>query len=88
LKIKKGATVKVIAGADKGKKGTVLAVDPKGLRIKVQGVKVQTHFDKKDGLKTLEGFINYSNVELLEAAPTASKGKKAAAKKKSASKSA
>ena len=65
LKIKKGATVKVIAGADKGKKGTVLAVDPKGLRIKVQGVKVQTHFDKKDGLKTLEGFINYSNVELL-----------------------
>lgn len=88
LKIKKGATVQVIAGADKGKKGTVLAVDPTGLRVKVQGVKVQTHFDKKDGLKTLEGFINYSNVKLLEDAPASKGGKKTAAKKKTASKSA
>lgn len=83
LKIKKGATVEVITGADKGKKGTVLEVNPTKLLVKIQGVKVQTHFDKKDGLKTLEGFIPYSNVKLLEAAP---EKKKAAAKKKSATK--
>jgi large subunit ribosomal protein L24 len=69
LKIKKGAQVQVIAGSDKGKKGTVLEVDPKGLLVKVQGVKVQTHFDKKDGLLKKEGFIHYSNVKLLEKSP-------------------
>jgi len=87
LKIKKGATVEVIAGADKGKKGAVLAVDSKKMRIKVDGVRVQTHFDKKDGMKKLEGFIDYSNVKMLDAAPAA-KGKKAPSKKKSASKTA
>ena len=80
LKIRKGANVQVIAGADKGKKGSVLEVDPKGLRLKVQGVKVMTHFDKKDGLKKLEGFIPYSKVKLLDQAPVVAKAKKAAAK--------
>ena len=88
LKIRKGATVQVTAGQDKGKKGTVLAVDTRALRIKVQGVKVQTHFDKKDGLKQLEGFIDYSNVKLIEGPAAAAKPKKAAAKKKTASKTA
>jgi large subunit ribosomal protein L24 len=86
LKIRKGATVEVITGQDKGKKGTVLAVAANSLKIKVQGVKVMTHFDKKDGQKKLEGFIDYSNVKLLEAAPAA-KAKKTS-KKKAASKSA
>ena len=84
LKIKKGANVQVIAGADKGKKGTVLEVDPKNLLIKVQGVKVQTHFDKKEGLLKKEGFIHYSNVKMLDKAPE----KKSAGKKSSKSKSA
>ena len=85
LKIKKGATVQVLAGADKGKKGAVIEVNAKALKIKVQGVKVQTHYDKKDGLKKLEGYIDYSNVKLIEAAPAA-KEKKAPAKKKAAKK--
>ncbi len=68
LKIKKGATVQVITGSDKGKKGTVLAVDAANLKIQVQGVKVETHFDKKEGLLKKEGFLAYSNVKLLEAA--------------------
>jgi large subunit ribosomal protein L24 len=89
LKIRKGATVQVITGQDKGKKGTVLEVDSARMRIKVQGVRVQTHFDKKDGLKTLEGYLNYSNVKLLEAAPAAAAAKtKKAAPKKKASKNA
>lgn len=82
LKIKKGATVQVITGSDKGKKGQVLEVDAKALRIKVEGVKVQTHYDKKDGLLKKEGFIDYSNVKLLAAAD---KGKKPAKKSKSKS---
>jgi large subunit ribosomal protein L24 len=36
--IKKGDTVVVIAGADKGKTGEVLRVDPKNDRVLVQGV--------------------------------------------------
>lgn len=72
LKIKKGSTVQVISGGDKGKKGEVISVDPKAMKIKVQGVKIQTHYDKKDGLKTMEGFIDYSNVKLVSA-PTAKK---------------
>ncbi|MBX2988885.1 MAG: 50S ribosomal protein L24 [Bdellovibrionaceae bacterium] len=85
LKIKKGATVQVITGSDKGKKGEVLAIDHLNLRIKVQGVKVQTHFDKKEGQLKKEGFIDYSNVKLVSAAAEkAKKTSKKAAKSKSA----
>ncbi|MGE3975151.1 MAG: KOW motif-containing protein [Bdellovibrionales bacterium] len=87
LKIKKNATVEVISGAEKGKKGTVVAIDTKGMRIKVQGVKVMTHYDRKDGLLKKEGFISYSNVKLVEqAAPK--KAEKAEKAKKAKSKSA
>ncbi len=78
LKIKKGDTVQVTTGSDKGKKGTVIEVKPLAMKIKIQGVKIQTHYDKKDGLLKKEGFIDYSNVKLVEAA---AKEKKAAAKK-------
>ena len=87
LKIKKGSTVEVIAGADKGKKGNVLELDKKNLRIKVAGVRVQTHYDRKEGLKKLEGFFDYSNVKLVKQAEAVVK-KKAAKKvaKKAATK--
>lgn len=65
LKIKVGDTVKVTTGAEKGKSGSVLQIDTQKLKIKVQGVRVQTKHDKKDGLKKAEGFIDYSNVKLL-----------------------
>lgn len=84
LKIKKGATVQVISGSDKGKKGTVLAVNVKAMKIQVQGVKVQTHYDKKDGLLKKEGFIDYSNVKLLDAPTKEKKTSKKAAKSKTA----
>ncbi len=85
LKIKKGSTVQVIAGADKGKKGVVLAVNPASMKLTVQGVRVQTHYDKKEGLLKKEGFIDYSNV-LLVSAPSADKAsKKSKAKPKSKS---
>jgi large subunit ribosomal protein L24 len=83
LKIKKGSTVQVIAGQDKGKKGAVMEIDSRKLRIKVQGIKIMHHFDKKDGLLQKEGFFDYSNVKLLESAPAKAKKptKKSAAKK-------
>lgn len=81
LKIKKGDQVQVISGAEKGKKGTVIAVSSKNLQIKIEGVKVQTHYDKKEGMLKKEGFINYSNVKLVE---SKAKEKKAAAKKTTA----
>lgn len=84
LKVKKGATVQVITGSDKGKKGSVLAVDAANMKVKVQGVKVQTHYDKKDGLLKKEGFIDYSNVKLVEAATKEKKTSKKATKTKSA----
>ena len=80
LKIKKGDTVKVISGAQKGTKGAVLAVNTKKLRVKVQGVCIQTHFDKKEGILKSEGFIDYSNVQLVEKATK--EAKKAAPKGK------
>ena len=83
LKIKKGSEVKVIAGADKGKTGSVLDVDAKRLKVRVQGVRVQTKLDKKENqlIKT-EGFIDYSNVQLVAAKKKAKKKttKKAAKK--------
>ena len=84
LKIRKGDKVQVTAGADKGKKGTVLEVSPTALKIKVEGVKVQTHYDKKDGLLKKEGFIDYSNVKLVEAKAKAAKSEKKTAKKSAA----
>ncbi len=76
LKIKKGATVKVIAGSDRGREGTVLAINSDKMRIKVQGVAIKTHFDKKDGMKKLEGMISYSNVVLIKQAEKKTPGKK------------
>lgn len=84
LKIKKGATVQVITGADKGKKGTVLEVNATAMKILVQGVKVETHYDKKDGLLKKEGYFDYSNVKLVEAATKEKKPAKKATKQKSA----
>ncbi len=85
LKIKKGDTVEVIAGADKGKKGTVLGIDKNKMKIRVQGVRVQTHFDKKEGMMKKEGLIDYSNVKFVQAAAAkAAKGAKGAKTKKTA----
>lgn len=86
LKIAKGATVEVIAGADKGKKGTVLFLDDKKLKVKVQGVKMLTHYDKQEGLLRKEGMIDYSNIKLSAAAPVKKKAAKKKAKKKAVKK--
>lgn len=80
LKIKKGSTVQVIAGAEKGKKGTVLEIVVPKMGVRVQGIRVQTHFDKQNGLLKKEGLIHYSNLKLVDA-PAASAAKKERATK-------
>ena len=82
LKIKKGATVEVIAGKDKGNRGTVLEINVPKMGLRVQGIQVQTHYSKENGLQKKEGLIHYSNVKLIDA-PAAPKAK-AKAKTKSA----
>ena len=42
MKIKKGDTVKVIAGKDNGKEGKVISVDRKNNRVLVEGVNIIT----------------------------------------------
>lgn len=85
LKIRKGATVEVITGSDKGKRGAVLDLDKGKMRVRVEGVRVQTKHSKQNGLVKTEGYIHYSNVKLVEAAPAAKKkASKKATKEKTA----
>ena len=76
LKIKKGDEALVIAGSEKGKKAKVLAIDVNKLKARLQGVRVQTHFDKKEGIQKKEGWIDYSNIRLVSAATKNPKHKK------------
>ena len=46
LHIKKGDTVMINSGADKGKKGKVLEVNPKDNSVVVEGVNVRTKHTK------------------------------------------
>ncbi len=68
-KIRRGDDVIVLSGRDKGKKGTVLAVDPKQRRAVVQGVNVakrHTAPTQSDpgGIKEKELSIHLSNIAL------------------------
>lgn len=71
LKIRKGDTVRVIAGADKGAEGKVIAVDPKKQRITIEGVHmVKKHVkpnmsNQQGGIIEQEAPIALSNVMLL-----------------------
>lgn len=58
FKIKKGDTIKVIAGDDKGKIGKVLAVLPKTSQVIVEGCKVVKKTIKPTDDKPKGGFIN------------------------------
>ncbi len=44
LEIKKGDTVLVVSGRDKGKKGKVMRTIPSERKIIVEGINMQTHF--------------------------------------------
>jgi large subunit ribosomal protein L24 len=67
-RIKKNDLVQVIAGQDKGKRGTVIEICSRTSRVKVKGVSLRIcHVKKRKdgdvaGIKQAEGFIDASNV--------------------------
>ena len=75
MKIKKGDTVVVIAGKDKGAKGKVIAAYPRQDKVLVEGVnRVKKHERnrttqrgaKTGGIVTQEAPIHVSNVQILD----------------------
>ncbi len=71
LKIKKGDTVKVITGKDKGKEGKVISVDVQKGKVVVEGVNMITKHSKPSqanpngGIIQREAAIDASNVMLV-----------------------
>jgi large subunit ribosomal protein L24 len=71
-KIKKGDTVVVLAGKDKGKTGEVTKVSPKDSKVIVSGVNVRvrhakpTQADPQGGKKPFEAPLHISNVALTD----------------------
>ena len=68
MKIKKGDTVQVITGTDKGKEGKVVSVDAKNNKVVVEGVNMVSKHTKPNaqnqngGIVRMEAPINVSNV--------------------------
>lgn len=72
-RIRKGDLVQVIAGADRGKQGRVLAVDRLKDRVRVEKVRLQKRHlrpgakgARQGGIVEQEGFIHCSNVQLVD----------------------
>jgi large subunit ribosomal protein L24 len=86
LNIKKGDTVKVIAGTDKGAEGKVIAVNRENDRVIVEGVNLVKRHTKvlaqggragnTGGIITQEASIHVSNVMLVDGDATARVGYK------------
>jgi large subunit ribosomal protein L24 len=75
LGIRKGDVVRVMKGADRGKQGKVLAVDTEHRRVRVEKVRVQKRHLKAGrrkvrtgGIVEQEGFVDLSNVMLVDGA--------------------
>jgi large subunit ribosomal protein L24 len=75
MKVKKGDTVQVIAGPDRGAKGKVIAAYPKDQRVLVEGVnRIKKHTRvsttqrgaRSGGIVTQEAPIHVSNVMVVD----------------------
>jgi large subunit ribosomal protein L24 len=79
IRIRKGDEVMVIGGKDRGKKGTVKAVDPRRNRVYVEGLNMikkaqrpqtlrdtQRQSNVEGGIIEREGAIHLSNVALVD----------------------
>ena len=71
LHVKKGDTVKVLSGKDKGKQGKILRAIPAKERVVVEGVNIvkkaqrPTQQNPQGGITTREAPLNVSNVMLV-----------------------
>ncbi|MBO0775802.1 MAG: 50S ribosomal protein L24 [Actinobacteria bacterium] len=76
MKIRKGDTVVVLAGRDRGREGKVIAAYPERQRVLVQGVNIvrkntKVNYQgrrgaKEGGIVTQEAPIHVSNVQLID----------------------
>jgi large subunit ribosomal protein L24 len=72
LKIKKGDTVVVLSGKDKGKTGVVTRAIPKNDKVVVSGINIATRHkkpsqtDPKGGLERIEAPLHVSNVAIAD----------------------
>lgn len=73
LKIKKGDTVKVLSGKDKGKTGKVLRVLPSAGKVIVENVNIHTKYERPRGTRqrvgqkiTFASPMNASKVMLID----------------------
>ena len=73
LRIRKGDLVQVIAGADRGKQGRVIAVDAIAHRVRVEKVRMQKRHlrpgakgARQGGIIEQEGFVQLSNIQLVD----------------------
>lgn len=70
-RIKKNDTVIVIAGKERGKKGTVMQILPKKGKLKIKGLNLVTKHSKarkqgeQSAIKKIEAYIDLSNVMLV-----------------------
>lgn len=72
FKVKKGDTVVVLTGKDKGKTGEIKKIITEDMKVIVQGVNIQTKHRKPSaagagGLDKIEAPIHVSNVALVDA---------------------
>ncbi len=80
MKIKKGDKIKVIAGKDKGKTGTVLKALPQAGKVVIDGINVATRHQKSRRVRSQGQIIeksmpiDVSNVALLEGDKTVRAG--------------
>ena len=71
LKIKRGDTVQVISGKEKGRRGEVREVIPKKNRVVIEGINERTRHAKpsqqnQQGLYTFNAPVDISNVMLVD----------------------
>lgn len=70
--MRKGDTVKVLSGDDKGKQGEILEIFPDQRRAVVKGINIITKHEKpsagkpEGGIKKTEGTIHISNLMLID----------------------
>jgi large subunit ribosomal protein L24 len=65
MRVKRGDTVQVIAGKDRGKRGKILKSIPKESRVVVEKVHLIKRHTKGTGIVTREAPIHVSNVMIV-----------------------
>ena len=84
--LKKGQTVTLITGADKGKSGEIIKMFPRDYKALVKGINVKKKHqkptkEKKGGIISIEKPVHLSNLKLVDEKKTKSEKKEVKEKK-------